>query len=295
MRCLLPRLLVLFLATLLTPTSHAWNAAGHRLVAAMAWEQMAPASRNFCQEALARHPDYPRWEKRARQAEGMAIFAEASTWPDDIRDDPRFDERDAKAQPDWPDNDRHKDWHYVDFSADGKRGEGQIDRQIERLSALLRSTNEMRQISWALPWLIHLLGDIHQPLHVGNAEDSGGNRIEIENPFNPRRPFAPLHSYWDDLPGPPWLRGQRLADRGHELLARHTRPSMGKVGDWRDESHRLLPLAYPDQQGSLLPIINEGFHQRSQELAERRLVAAAYRLAHLLDSIVRQRVSRETP
>ena len=66
----------------------------------------------------------------------------------------------------------------------------------------------------ALPWLLHLVADIHQPLHVGLDGDEGGNKVEIENPFNKRLPFTNVHTYWDDLPGPPWLRGKRLACGG---------------------------------------------------------------------------------
>jgi hypothetical protein len=49
--------------------AHAWNAAGHRLVAAIAWQQLSPPSRDFIATALARHPDHARWAERARSSE----------------------------------------------------------------------------------------------------------------------------------------------------------------------------------------------------------------------------------
>jgi hypothetical protein len=113
--------------------------------------------------------------------------------------------------------------------------EGELDQQIERLSQLLRSTRKNEQITYALPWLLHLVADIHQPLHVGREGDAGGNEVEIENPFNKRLPFSSLHTYWDDLPGPPWLRGKRLEKNTNRLLDafRHRPRAMWPYGGRR--------------------------------------------------------------
>lgn len=283
---------------LAAPLAQAWNAAGHRLTAAIAWQQLSPRTQAVIAEALSQHPDHQRWRDRARSDEAGALFAEAATWPDDIRNDPRFyDEQREPATPPLPglsDTARHKHWHYVDLGADGKPRKGELDRQIERLSRVLRSTAQIEQISYALPWLIHLVGDIHQPLHVGRHDDEGGTELEIENPFNKRLPFTSLHVYWDDLPGPPWLRGKRLDNNAARLLDTYPAPAQGTVAQWRDESHRLLAAAYPPATGSLLPIVSEEFHQQARAIAQRRLVEAGYRLGRLLESIFAQRVSRGT-
>lgn len=273
--------------------AHAWNAAGHRLTAMIAWQQISPATQEQISGILARHPDYGRWAEKAKSADGAAIFCEASTWPDDIRNDPRFqDEASDGSQGDFS---RHKDWHYMDLAADGSVNSGQLERQIELLSRQLRSTTNKAQISYALPWLIHLVADLHQPLHVGRHGDEGGNRVEIENPFNKRLPFSSLHTYWDDLPGPPWLRGKRLEQKAAALIDRHPPPIQARIRIWRDESHRLLAYAYPKAEGSLLPIINEEFHQQARQIAERRVVEAGYRLGRLLEEIFGAGVSRGTP
>lgn len=132
------------------------------------------------------------------------------------------------------------------------------------------------------------------PLHVGRDEDDGGNGFEIENPAR-RQPFSNLHQYWDELPGPGSLRGKRLTSRADDLLARYPAPSQGSVADWRDESHRLLAEAYPPANGSLLPLVSAEFAERAANMAERRVVAAGYRLGRLLENIFAERVSRETP
>lgn len=291
-------LAILLFFTLALP-AHAWNAAGHRLVAVIAWQQLSPASRESIATHLARHPDHATWANRARSSEAIDLFAEASTWPDDIRNDPRFydDGRDPPTPPlpGLSDTARHTRWHYVDLDPTGKVSAGEIDSRIEQLIQLLKTSRRPEQITYALPWLIHLVGDIHQPLHVGKHGDEGGNQVEIENPFNKRLPFSSLHLYWDDLPGPPWLRGKRLEDNANRLLERYPAPTQGSVALWREESHRLLESAYPNEPGSLLPVITEDFHRTSRDTANRRLVAAGYRLGHLLDSLFGKTVSRETP
>lgn len=283
----------------LSAPAMAWNAAGHRLTAFIAWQQLSPNTREVIRQTLVRHPDYEHWVDRAHTDSDVAIFAEASTWPDDIRNDPRFYDEDKEAptpnQPGLPDTARHKRWHYVDLNNRGKVEAGELDQQIERLSHLLRSTGKKAEISNALPWLEHLVADIHQPLHVGRHGDEGGNKIEIENPFNKRLPVSNLHTYWDDLPGPPWLRGKRLEKIADQLMANYPAPVQGNVTLWRDESHRLLDQAYPSNNGSQLPTITEPFQQRARDIANRRIVDAGYRLGRLLENIFSERVSRETP
>ena len=290
--------LIALVFLLLAPHALAWNAAGHRLVAAIAWQQLSPASQDFVAAALSAHPDHARWTKRARSAEPAAIFAEAATWPDDIRSDPRFHD-DSRLEPGLPlsgfsDTARHKNWHYVDLDHRGQAVHGDADRQIERLSKLLRATRKIDEISYGLPWLLHLVADIHQPLHVGNDGDDGGTTFEIENPFNKRLPVSNLHLYWDDLPGPPWLRGKRLDKNMGRLLDGYPAPLQGDVVLWRNESHALLASAYPLAKGDRLPIVTAEFNRQAHEIADRRIVEAGYRLGRLLEVIIGKRVPRET-
>ena len=282
---------------LLSPPVLAWNAAGHRLVALIAWGQMSPAAREQAMFALHRHPDFPRMQEMSKSENPVHHFAEASVWADRIRNDPRYydEQRESPTTPipGLPDHAKHKRWHYLDLDANGQVVEGEIDRQIERLSQILRSTENLNEITWALPWLLHLVADIHQPMHVGHAHDEGGNLTEIEHPQR-RQPFINLHSYWDDRPGPSSLRGERLENRAAELADRLPIPRQGHTRLWRQESHALLKEAYPVTAGSLLPIVTEEFERKIQKIADRRIVEAGYRLGRLLEDIFAQRVSRET-
>ena len=289
--------LLLGCSLLLPASAAAWNSNGHRLVASIAWLQLSPASRELCQELLAQHPDFSRWQEKSRSTDPAAIFAEAATWADDIRDDPRYyDEGREPATPALPgliDQRRHAQWHYLDLDANGQPTRGELDQRLEQLFALLKQEARTPTGVWALPWILHLVGDLHQPLHVGHAADGGGTRSEIENPLTPRQPFTSLHRYWDSLPGTSTLRGRRLFSRSEQLLAAYPPPQALNVRAWRAESHSLLAQVYPPEQGSLLPTISEAFHHQARQLAEQRLVAAGYRLGWQLESLLTANLARK--
>lgn len=289
-------LLILLFILLISAPCHAWNATSHRISALIAWQQMGEPARSYVSATLAEHPDHPRWREKAGSDDPALILAEASTWADSIRHDPRFADDDSELPrlPGFPDMQRNSDWHYVDFDRQGQRGRGQIDRRILHLSTLLASSEDAAERAWALPWLIHLVADLHQPFHAGYSEDRGGNTIVVENPFDARQPFVKLHGWWDDLPAPASLRGKRLRKRAGELLARHPAPEPGTVHDWLRESRALLPHAYPQQQGSVSLLIDAPYRDWARATAERRLSDAGHRLGQLIEKIHAQRVSRET-
>lgn len=291
------RPLLIFLLTVLASTDVlAWNAAGHRLSAIIAWQGMAPETRACVDAALRHHPDHGRWREKAGADDSALIFAEASTWPDSIRHDPRFAEETATSPlPGFPDMQRHSDWHYVDFDHRGKRGRGQLDRQIVALTETVRTTPDIARIAWALPWLAHLVADLHQPFHAGYPVDHGGNSLLVEDPADVRRPFVSLHTWWDDLPGKSGLRGKRLRQKAGALLAGQSPPRQGNEALWLRESRALLPSLYPENAGSVAQLIDATYQARAREIADRRISEAGWRLAGLLDTICRQRVSHETP
>lgn len=294
------RCLTALALALLASSALAWNSAGHRLVAAIAWRRMPAAAQQAAAGLLRQHPDYPKWIAKAGEPPDYAAFLAAATWPDDIRDDPRFyDETSQKPTPPLPglvETARHPRWHFVDFDGEGRVRAGELDRQLDRLIERLRDPQATaEEKAYALPWVIHLVGDIHQPLHVGSRDDEGGNRFEVEDPFNPRLPVVRLHTWWDDLPGPPWLRGARLEKAADALLAAYPQPPLqGDVALWREESRRLgQDSAYPPAAGDILPVITAEFRERSRALAEQRLSAAGYRLGRLLAAVL-GRVPRGT-
>jgi hypothetical protein len=272
----------------------AWNATGHRLVATIAWIKLDPEAREEASALLRAHADYERWEERAGKSDlDRRVFVAASTWADEIRKDPRFfDSGRESATPllaGFPDMERHRDWHYVNWplSAGAPQAAvgGAIDLKLPALAKLLadrRVDNATR--AYALAWLIHLVGDAHQPLHASLRIDSGPDdeALIVVNPFNARRPRSTLHVFWDDLPEPA-LRGERLDSRARALIASTGCPSANAASDeWLAESWRLArDEAYPPGKDNPLTL-DAAFYEKSRAIAERRLVAAGCRLAELL-------------
>ena len=298
----LPALVFAFLLPL---PALAWNAAGHRLVACLAWDHLESAVRLEAGMLLRRHPDHERWLRKAEGEDSdRTAFIEASTWPDEIRKDPRFytagiDEP-TPILPGFPDMERHRNWHYVnrplDDSLRHKPRSGQLDKQLERLANILgRSAAPLIERTYALPWVIHLTGDAHQPLHTSirlNAEgkwDPLGNGLLVNNPFSRRKTPLTLHAFWDDLPGPSWLRGDRLNAACRALIATQSRPESSLASaQWIEESWQIARnSAYPADTEAV-PTLSESFFENSREIAHRRLAEAGYRLADLLNRLLQK-------
>ena len=117
----------------------------------------------------------------------------------------------------------------------------------------------------------------------------------IENPFNKRLPFSSLHLYWDDLPGPPRLRGKRLKTTP-AACSNATSPESSKAMSlWREESHGLLDTAYPSaSRAACCPWSAKPSTVTAATPANRRIVEGGYRLGHLLERIFGHAVSRGT-
>ncbi|MGO1071945.1 S1/P1 nuclease [Lysobacter sp. CA199] len=161
----------------------AWGPQGHRLVAALAWDGMTPAARAQATQLLAGEAD--------------PTLPGIANWADDLRaNDPDLGKRSAK-------------WHYInlaesdcryDAARDCRNGDcvvAAIDAQTAILADRGRSKDERLQ---ALKFVVHLIGDVHQPLHAGFAHDKGGNDFQISIPGEPDKVDgygSNLHSLWD--------------------------------------------------------------------------------------------------
>lgn len=298
-------LLLFFILSPLPLTALAWNAAGHRLVAHIAWEQLEALTRAEVTRLLQGHPDHALWVKRAKDAQAdRGAFVEASTWPDDIRQDQRFyhagmdDPTPLLAG--FPDMQRHSDWHYVNLRLDGSPDDpplsGRLGTQLMNLlkTLAIRNTSAVDR-SYALPWIIHLVGDAHQPLHTcvrtgANGKwDALGQGMTISNPFNPRKNSSTLHAFWDDLPGPPWLRGERLQSTARSLVSNYPPMALSASSEtWIAESWQIArEHGYPTSHDDP-PTITADFFEDSREITRRRVTQAGYRLAELLNAALRQ-------
>ena len=215
--------------------AHAYWEYGHESVARIAWEQMRPDTRRqvaalLRQGRLLETPECP-----------VATIEQASVWADCIK----------------PLGDRFGyiySWHYqnvdvckpFDLKAACKDGNC-VSAQIERNARLLADPKvPTRERLMALALLVHFMGDLHQPMHAGDHQDLGGNRVGANYGIVGGR--ANLHSIWDG-----WLAERAIstppsgpsAILAQTPAAERERIASGTVEDWsREMWGKARDLAY---------------------------------------------------
>jgi len=260
----------------------AWWDYGHETIARIAWMSASPRARAGMERLRAgsRAIETPRCPAQT--------LAQLSTWADCIkplRD--RFGETGT--------------WHYQSIGVcrpfdpaaacpDGACVTAQIERHAARLAD--RRLSERERLI-ALAFLVHLVGDLHNPAHVSDRDDEGGNRFPVSYGLIAGR--TNLHLVWDGylmergVSEPPG--GARGLLRG---VGRTERRAMGggTIADWARESWEVgRSAAY----GSLAadpcqpppetrPVIDEATTRRLVPLVRRQIVRAGLRLARMLDA-----------
>jgi nuclease S1 len=258
-------LFFLVAAALLIPApARAWGTLGHRLVARLADGQLTPQARAQIAGLLS--------------GEAEPSLAGIANWADDLRDnDPELGKRTAR-------------WHYVNIGShdcgyqagrDCRHGDCVVEA-IRRQSAVLgdrgRSRAERLQ---ALKFIVHFVGDVHQPLHASNTSDRGGNDFQV----NYRGQGSNLHSVWDSgllksagLDEDAYLRRLQAAP----ALAGSTGPLLPNApAQWAEQSCKLVtqPGFYPARAR-----LDDGYYARFRPLAEQRLREGGSHLAQLLNA-----------
>ena len=199
---------------LLAPAAIAWNDTGHRAIAFLAYSHLTPKAKARVAAILRAHPDFAAILSRGTSAAPYDVdrnaFVTAATWPDLIRSDKRFS-NDPKTPPlpGFPEMGRHTAWHFINTPIPGEFSSLPIeaDNAVSQLPQLIGAVRKSGPVSvdeaYALPWILHLIGDLHQPLHTvarftnsnGKPEhDRGGNTCFVSGANN-------LHSLWDGLLG----------------------------------------------------------------------------------------------
>jgi len=240
-----------------------WGVTGHRTVGKIAEKHLTPAAAAAVRELL-----------------GSETLADVSTWADEVRGKPEY----KQTGP----------WHYVNlpmglsFAEFQKRVEGMSEENV--YSALEKMEKEVvdpatpreKKVE-ALKFIVHFVGDLHQPMHVSRAEDKGGNTVQLN--FNGSG--TNLHAVWDS----------KLIDRlglGYEQLAAkvdHATPA--QIGQWQKdpmirwmwESYEVTEKLYAEVDAMKSRAIDDKYYEEHIATVEQRLEQAGVRLAGVLNRL----------
>jgi hypothetical protein len=294
---------VLYLAS----PAAAWDATGHRIIAAIAYDRLTPNTRDRVDALIKAHPDYAAFTRDAPAdppARARAAFIAAAVWADTIKGDRRFyDETKADAQPTptlpgYPDMKRHTIWHYYDtpYTPDGARPFKKD--QASALTALPRLLKEITHAppelaAYDLPWIEHLAGDVGQPLHCVSrilksmpAGDDGGNLVFVT-------PGRNLHGLWDDAAGRD-TSDAYVTKYATDTMAEYPAPSKTETNPkkWIAEGDRVAitqVYTFGLETGSRdHPIaLPESYVENARRVAREQIAASGYRLAAVLNERLR--------
>ena len=284
----------LLFQVMLAPAVHAWGPTGHRVVAEIAQRHLTPIA-----------------QARVTKILNGRTIADVANWPDELRSDPRFDKYKLLHFATVPDG--------VASYRDSKKAPcGDIVAAIDALTAFLRtgsreSLSSVKALSdksdgtgegacnpretdpitadTALRFLVHFMGDLHQPLHIGGT-DLGGNLVNV-NWMD--RWKTNLHSTWDDemvdFERLDYTEYARFLDRASEVDA--ARWMKGDTISWADEAVAMRSKLYifPDDRGTV-PAGKDAVHKVSYQYTgahrdrmREQLLKGGLRLAGVLNAI----------
>jgi hypothetical protein len=279
----LRRLASALLLSLCAPLAAAWGPQGHRTVGAIADRLLTPPAHTAVLTLLAGDLD------KFGAPSGRTTLEAVAVWADEIRGTPA---------------DRPR-WHYDDIPVCGgaPRGrycpDGQCNTaQLERLSALLRDPRATaRERNEALKWLVHLVADIHQPLHAADNHDHGGNDVTVVLAGVRTRGRESLHRAWDNELVTLALhsRNRQQPPANIAALAVEARSLVGDAGQgspdsWAVESNNLarnVAYTYAGFACNIVPqgtvVLDAAYQQQAEALVRERLLLAGARLAALVN------------
>ena len=283
-------LLLMLLSAIFAPQVFAWGPTGHRVVAEVAQRHLTPTAREQITQLLGGH-----------------TLAEVVNWPDELRSERRFDKykplhfatvpngkksyRDTTPNPcgdlvtaidaltAYLTTGSHDDLFKVKALTDKSDGNDKNGCNREQTEPITRET--------ALRMLVHFMGDLHQPLHVGGA-DLGGNVVKVSWMG---RWQTNLHSVWDD----DMVDFERLSYTEYASYLDHvseedvTRWQAGDTIAWADEAVAMRPALYvfpDDKKPPVVPhLVSYGYTAAQRDRMREQLLKGGLRLASVLNKI----------
>jgi hypothetical protein len=266
-------LVAVLVATLSVPNvGYAWGAQGHRLVAHIAEQALDERTRVELRAVL-----------------GSESLADASVW---------LDQQKQRLRHEWPGSER---WHYDDWPVCERtpqvtrycaQGQCASEAYARALARLADHAAPQQERLVALRIVVHVLEDVHQPLHAADHGDHGGTQIYVL--YGDRRRPVSLHSLWDDELVRRALRPMDEAEfvaRAASSAGQARREAQaGDLSRWMAESHQIarefvygrLPGFDCDHPSPALVTLPNSYLDAASSIVRDRLAAAGVRLAAVL-------------
>ena len=291
----------------------AWDDVGHKITAYVAWQRMTPQARENVIRILRAAPEdsqlatfYMSYGAEPEETRKLEFFEIAATWADIVRDRD-FETRYKKY---------HKgNWHYADLF--WKQVNGKVEmlsgfedngQAMTRLAAFDKEVRDAsvsdKEKAIAIAWIMHLTGDVHQPLHtsarVTDLEpkgDQGGNLFLLTPKGTARADQLNLHWLWDSIVGRNFpLKGsecdrQYIESTADKMMKRYpfakvqNRLELGRYEDWQKESFAFnnTDVFSPDLKRFEAP--SAKYKRNAYRVAEQQLTLAGYRLGETMNAI----------
>jgi S1/P1 Nuclease len=313
-----PLICLLFIVVTATfsPNVLAWDDVGHKLTTYIAWERLNPQARQKISKILQNAPEdsdlsvlYPQ-DSRSDEAKEREHFMLASYWADIVRDR-KFAVRNKKYH--------QTNWHYFDdfwsiengqlkiIDKPGEDGGKAVPKLFEFEKVLRDASVSEADRSIALAWILHLGGDIHQPLHCSarvTAEepkgDQGGNLFLLTPKDTPREKQENLHWFWDSIVKRSIIRkndepdATYLAKIGRKIMKKHpfekmqNRLRLGKYDDWHKEGMQIATSQVFPPTLIRFQTPSESYKKTALKIAEEQIALAGYRMGETLNQIFGQ-------
>lgn len=231
--------------------SFAWGKIGHSIVAEVAYSMLDKHTKDAVKEAL-----------------GSTTLEEAASWMDEVRRQHEYDYM--------------KSWHYVNIAKGANYVATKEDNIVNALNTAIHNLEHKDKLSaeelkMNLMVVFHLVGDLHQPLHVGYEDDKGGNTVQVQYLGK----NGNLHTIWDS----------RIIESEHIKLddclvlakrmtpAEITRLKEINIERWIQQPRPFLNDVYNFQSNTL----DQAYADRNKKIIEQQLTIAGIRLASVLE------------
>jgi hypothetical protein len=249
-----------------------WGATGHHAIGKIAENHLTTNAKNAVHELL-----------------GSETLADVSSWADEVRNEPEYKSTGS--------------WHYLNlplglsYSDFQKTVEGMSEanvysalRQQKQILTDKSTTREQKAV--ALKFIVHFVGDLHQPMHVSRAEDKGGNTIQL----NYNGQGTNLHSVWDSK-----LIEHEGGDY-QQVAARVDHASPAEIKQWQSdpvikwiwESYTISSKLYAEVDAMKSRSIDDSYYTAHIGIIHQRLEQAGVRLAGVLNVLFKDGVTAST-